>query len=115
MIMKEFSGDGVDREFLLVPDDLELLADGADCTRVAMRVTDQFDNVRPLASDPIVLTLEGPGELIGDNPFALVGGRGAVWIRSKEVPGTIRLRAKHPRLGEKVVEVRVDQAPPELV
>ncbi|MFZ0806504.1 MAG: hypothetical protein WAN03_09995 [Candidatus Sulfotelmatobacter sp.] len=31
----------------------------------------------------IVLELDGEGELIGDNPFALTGGVGAVWVRAK--------------------------------
>jgi beta-galactosidase len=101
------SGVGADQKFVLLPDDTELMADGADTTRVVMRVTDSYGNVRPFANDPIELTLEGPGELIGDNPFALFGGRGAVWIRAKETAGTVKLTAKHPRLGEQVVVVKV--------
>lgn len=31
---------------------------------------------------PLSDRLEGPAELIGDNPFALIGGTGAVWIRA---------------------------------
>ncbi len=104
---KMMSGVGADQKFVLLPDDAELVADGADTTRVVMRVTDTFGNVRPFANDPIELTLEGPGELIGDNPFALFGGRGAVWIRAKETAGVVKLTAKHPRLGEQVVVVNV--------
>ena len=36
------------------------------------------------------MTLTGPGELIGENPFAVAGGTGAVWIRAKHSAGTIR-------------------------
>ncbi len=107
VVTKMMSGVGADQKFVLLPDDTELMADGADTTRVVMRVTDSFGNVRPFANDPIELTLEGPGELIGDNPFALFGGRGAVWIRAKETAGTVKLTAKHPRLGEQVVVVKV--------
>jgi beta-galactosidase len=112
---RNMSGSGVDRKFALLPDDLELVADGADTTRIVMRVTDEFGNIRPYANDPIVLTLSGPGELIGDNPFALVGGRGAVWIRSTETPGTVTLTAKHPRLGQQVVSINVGAAATEAV
>ncbi|MGB8601071.1 MAG: hypothetical protein WCD42_02630, partial [Rhizomicrobium sp.] len=94
-----FSGQGADKKFELKPDDVELIADGADATRVVLRVTDEFGNIRPLANDPIIFALEGPAELIGDNPFGLVGGTGAVWVRAKETPGVVRLTAKHPRLG----------------
>ena len=44
--------------------------------------------MRTYANDPISFTLEGPAELIGDNPFALIGGTGAVWVRAKEQAGT---------------------------
>ena len=42
-------------------------------TRVVFRVTDEFGAIRPYSNDPIVLSLEGPAEIVGDNPFALVG------------------------------------------
>jgi len=105
-----YSGLGVDRKFEAVADDAELVADGADATRVVLRVTDEFGNVRPYASDPIVLELEGPADVIGDNPFALFGGVGAVWIRAREQPGTARLTAIHPRLGSKTVELAITAA-----
>jgi beta-galactosidase len=103
-IVKMISGSGVDRKFVVLPDDNELVADGADSTRVVLRVTDEFGAVRTYANDPITFTLEGPASLIGDNPFAVIGGTGAVWIRAKEEPGSVRLTAKHPRLGEQTVE-----------
>ena len=31
--------------------------------------------------------------IIGDNPFSLVGGTGAIWIRAKEQAGKVRLTA----------------------
>jgi beta-galactosidase len=45
-ISKKLSGRGVDRRFVLAPDDLTLKADGADTTRVVLRVTDEFGAVR---------------------------------------------------------------------
>ncbi len=115
VISRSFSGDGANHVFALAADDTTLVADGADTTRVVLRVTDQFGNVRPLAEDAIVLSLDGPAELIGDNPFVLTGGTGAVWVRAKEQPGMVRLTAAHPRLGAQVVEFRLTQAPAELV
>ncbi|MGA8939708.1 MAG: glycoside hydrolase family 2 TIM barrel-domain containing protein [Acidobacteriaceae bacterium] len=112
---KTLSGSGVDREFVLLPDDTALVADGADTTRVVLRVTDEFGATRTYANDPIVMTLEGPAELIGENPFALIGGTAAVWIRAKETPGLVRLTAKHPRLGTKSVEIKVTGAQMEAV
>ena len=112
---KTLSGLGVDQKFTLTPDDKDLHADGADATRVVMRVTDEFGATRTYANDPIVFTLEGPATLIGDNPFSLIGGTGAVWIRTKEQAGVVRLTAKHPRLGSQAIEFHLSAVPPETV
>jgi len=103
VISKSLSGRGVNRKFVLLPDDKSLMADGSDTTRVVLRVTDEFDAVRTYADDPIVFTLEGPAKLIGDNPFSLVGGTGAIWVRASEQAGSVRLTARHPHLGSQSV------------
>jgi beta-galactosidase len=115
VIVKKYSGKGIDQKFTLLPDDKSLIADGADTTRVVLRVTDEFDAIRPFANDAVKFELEGPAELIGDNPFALIGGTGAVWIRAKEQTGTVRLTATHPVLGKQQVEFEVAAAAPEVV
>ncbi len=112
---KKLSGKGVDTKFLLLPDDTEVFADGADSTRIVMRVTDEFGNVCPFANDSIKFELEGPAEILGDNPFSLIGGTGAIWIRAQERPGMVRLRAIHPSLGSQQVEIRIAPATDELV
>jgi beta-galactosidase len=114
VIAKNYSGKGVDSKFSVLPDDTKLIADGADSTRVVLRVSDEFGAIRPFASDAIQLELEGPAEIIGDNPFALVGGTGAVWIRAKNEPGNVKLTATHPKLGRQVIEIETSPAEPEL-
>ena len=115
VIVKKYSGKGLDQKFTLLPDDTSLIADGADSTRVVLRVTDEFGAIRPFANDAIKFELEGPAELIGDNPFALIGGTGAVWIRAKEQAGTARLTATHPLLGKQQVQFEIAAAAPEAV
>jgi beta-galactosidase len=115
VITRQYSGKGVDTKFALLPDDTTLLADGADTTRVVLRVTDEFDAIRPFANDAIQFEINGPAEIIGDNPFALVGGTGAVWIRAKEQAGTVRLTATHPQLGKQQVDLTIEAAAPEVV
>ena len=110
VVTKMMSGRGADRQLLVEPDDLELLGDGIDATRVVLKVTDEFGAVRPLANAAISLSLSGPGEIIGENPFSLFGGVGAVWIKTKEAAGVIRLTAKHPTLGAKTVDLVVKDA-----
>jgi beta-galactosidase len=99
----------------MLPDDRTLRADGADTTRVVLRVTDEFDAIRTYANDPIIFTLSGPAEIIGDNPFALIGGTGAIWVRAKEQSGVVRLTGKHPRLGAQTIEFTLLAVPDEAV
>jgi beta-galactosidase len=113
VISKCLSGTGVDAKFLLLPDDVELIADGADSTRVVLRVTDEFGSVRPFANDAVRFELEGPARIIGDNPFSLIGGTGALWIRAQEKPGKVTLKAVHPQLGEQQVEIQIMATPEE--
>jgi beta-galactosidase len=115
VITKTMSGRGVDAKFALCADDRELAADGADATRVVVRVTDEFGAIRTYANDPITFAVDGPVKLIGDNPMALVGGVCAVWIRAGEFAGTAQLTAKHPRLGEQSVNFTLAAGPEEVV
>jgi beta-galactosidase len=114
VISKTLPGNDYDRQLHVEPDDTELAGDGIDCTRVVLRVTNEHNGARPFSSGAVALRLEGPGEIIGENPFSLVSGVGAVWVRSQEAAGTIRLYARHQYLGEKMVEIRVKAAAAEL-
>ena len=115
VISKRYSGKGTDQQFVVLPDDTELIADGADTTRVVLRMNDQYGAIRPFASDAIVLELEGPATLIGDNPATLIGGAVAVWVRSGEQAGTVTLRAKPLRGRAKEVSFTLAAAEAELV
>ena len=109
------SGSGKDADLKVLPDHRELEGDGRDATRVVLLITDEYGNIRPFASGPVSLTLTGPGELIGENPFGLAGGGGAVWIKAKQAAGLIRLTAKHPYLPTRTVEIQVSPVPAEQV
>jgi beta-galactosidase len=115
VIVRRYSGRGIDQQFSVLPDDTRLFADGADTTRVVLRVTDEFGAIRSLAGDAIQLNIEGPAEIVGNNPFALVGGTGAVWLRAKEQAGKVRLTALHPALGKRQVDFEIVAAPSEAV
>jgi beta-galactosidase len=115
VIAKSYSGRGIDQQFSVLPDDAQLVGDGADTTRVVLRVSDEFGAIRSFANDAIQLEIEGPAEIIGDNPFALVGGTGAVWVRAKEQAGRVRLTATHPILGKRQVAIEITASVPEAV
>jgi beta-galactosidase len=109
------SGSGSDDVLVVRPDDAELDGDGRDATRVVLAVTSQRGELRPFATGAIEFALTGPGEIVGENPFSLVGGAGAVWVRSKEGAGVIKLEAHHQYLGKQTVEIRVRAVEAELV
>jgi beta-galactosidase len=115
MITKMMSGRGADRQLLIMPDENGLIGDGIDATRVVLKVTDEYGSIRPLANAAIQLSLTGPGEIIGENPFSLFGGVGAVWIRTKQGAGEIRLTAKHPTLGSETTSILVRAPRPTLI
>jgi beta-galactosidase len=106
VIARTFPARSTDAQLHVEPDDLELLADGSDATRVVLRVTDAEGNRRPFATGAISLDIHGPAVLVGENPFAVAGGVGAVWIRATEEAGEITLTARHPYLGERRVTLR---------
>jgi len=112
---RTLGGSGTDEQFTLKPDDLELDGDGCDATRVVFAIRGAEGTLRPFATGAIALDLTGPGEIIGENPFALSGGAGAIWVRSKEGSGVIKLEARHQYLGKQTVEIRVRGVDPEWV
>ncbi|MCS6834413.1 MAG: glycoside hydrolase family 2 protein [Anaerolineae bacterium] len=97
------------KQLILRADDDALLADGADMTRVAFLVADAYGNPLPYAVKVVTLTLDGPqgAELIGDNPFPLVGGQAALYLRAGHTSGVAVVRAQADRLPPAEIRVRI--------
>jgi beta-galactosidase len=94
----------------VVFDDDEIAGDGVDATRLVFRAVDRYGAPRPYVTGQLALSVEGPGVLVGDNPFdfAAAGGVGAVWIRSLPgQAGTVMVSVSHPSLGRVVARVQV--------
>ncbi len=88
------AADGVPKRFELVADDSTLNADGSDMTRVVFRITDQYGNRLPFSTSVIQFDIKGEGDLVGENPFPLIGGQAAVYVRTRTTPGTITLTGR---------------------
>ena len=80
-----------------------LVADGSDFVVVVAEVTDDSGHVRRLAKELVRFTVEGEGELIGDesieaNPRPVEFGSAPILVRSTRRAGRIRVRAEvaHP-------------------
>ena len=76
-----------------------LTANGSDFIVVVAEVTDDNGNVRRLAKENIVFTVEGEGEIIGDetihaNPRPVEFGSAPLLVRSTRNPGKIKVTAK---------------------
>lgn len=76
-----------------------LVADGSDFIVVVAEVTDDSGNVRRLAKENIVFSVEGEGRIIGDatigaNPRAVEFGSAPVLIRSTRTAGKIIVKAR---------------------
>ncbi len=100
LIERKFAKDPHPVALLLEPDDDRLFAQGEgeawDATRIVLRLVDHFGNHLPFAFDPVRISIEGPGILVGPAEFALMGGASAFWLRATG-EGTIHVVAKTPR------------------
>jgi len=83
-----------------LPQKLELFTDtdylfsnGSDMTRLVFRITDEYGNPLPYATTIVNFKLEGEADLIGDNPFLLIGGQGAVYLKARHQKGKVTISA----------------------
>lgn len=107
-LSRSFSSDHASDRFFARADDRELKSDGADATRLVFGVADKFGAARAFAGGEVTVSINGPGTILGDNPFNLAdtGGTGAVWIRSVSgQPGRITVNLAHAALGKTAVEI----------
>jgi beta-galactosidase len=109
-LSRSLSSDPSKDQLSLKADDSELTGDGSDATRLVFRVVDKFGAPRLFGGGSVSFEVKGPATIVGDNPFDLAesGGSAAVWVRT--LPGrtgSVRITAKHSKLGRKSVDIRV--------
>lgn len=76
-----------------------LIADGSDFVVVVAEVTDDNGNVKRLAKDNILFSVEGEGVIVGDasigaNPRAVEFGSAPVIVKSTKNAGKIKIKAQ---------------------
>jgi len=103
------SSNRLPKKLELTTDTEILFADGADMTRLVFRITDEFGNPSPYATSIVEFELNGEADLIGDNPFLLIGGQGALFIKARHQAGTVTVHARVKGLPE--VSVSLDMIP----
>lgn len=110
VLSRSFSSDRSRDQLSLLVDDRELNSSVSDATRLAFAAVDEFGAPRAFVTGEVTLHIEGPGEIVGDNPFQIGdnGGSGAVWVKpASGANGVIRIQAAHPVLGTKSVSIQV--------
>ncbi|MDO9085159.1 MAG: glycoside hydrolase family 2 TIM barrel-domain containing protein [Anaerolineaceae bacterium] len=85
----------------------QLMADGSDIARVAFTITDEFGNPLPYARNIITFKLEGEADLIGENPFPMIGGQAAIYVRARRKSSLITITAQTPGLSEVKVFLKI--------
>jgi beta-galactosidase len=89
----------------------QLYADGADMTRLIFRITDEFGNPLPYATKVVTFELEGDADLIGENPFPLIGGQAALYVKARHQTGSVVVRAQASGLPGASVALEIVPAP----
>ncbi|KQW56656.1 MULTISPECIES: glycoside hydrolase family 2 TIM barrel-domain containing protein [unclassified Ensifer] len=83
--------DPVPATLEVVADDTELRACEKDAVRVVVRALDQCGNLLPYFEEPVLLSLDGPGRIIGPSEHTLKGGATGFWIEAGEAKGKLEL------------------------
>ena len=95
---QRIAADGLPHALELFADDSALRADGADMTRLVFRIVDRYGNRLPYTNQSVSFEVDGPADLIGENPFAIMGGQAALYVKARHEPGMVTIRATTPRL-----------------
>ena len=104
---QRIAADGLPHKLVLAADHNALHADGADMTRLVFKIVDRYGNRLPYTNQVVSFAVDGPADLIGENPFALIGGQAALYLRARHQPGTVTVYAQTPRLEPAVVTLTI--------
>jgi beta-galactosidase len=85
--------DKLPKALTLTADDAALDADGADMTRLVFALVDGEGARLPHTHAVVEFTVEGEADLFGVNPFPLVGGQAALYLRARHTPGVVNVQA----------------------
>jgi beta-galactosidase len=109
---QRLDSDGQAAALLLEADDDFLQNDGIDMTRLVFKIVDKYGNVLPYLNRVVSFEVDGPGSLIGENPFALIGGQAAVYLKAGQQAGKVTITASTPRLKPVSVTIELTPHPP---
>lgn len=107
VLRRRYGSDARPEALRAEADDDRLSSADWDCTRIVLRLLDQYGNLCPFVSEAIEIVIEGPGSVIGPRRIALSGGCIGFWVRTEGRAGRIRVTASSPRFISNSVEIEV--------
>ena len=97
------SGNPLATTLQVQADDLELLADEKDATRVIVRALDQVGRLLPFLDDIATISVTGAAKLLGPDQLMFKGGLTGFWVETTGERGTITVTVTTRRLGSKTL------------
>ena len=91
----------------IVPDATDLVAGEKDCVRVIVRALDQCGNLLPYFDDPMEISLDGPGRIVGPELVMLKGGVAGLYIEAGDAQGQLTLTARCRPFADQTVTFKV--------
>lgn len=105
---KEF---GAPVALALEADRPNITADGADLSRIVVTAVDTNGTPVDTCNAAVSFSVEGIGQLIGENPVKLRAGKMIILARSGFIPGDLSITAKADGLRGTEVKVRMESVP----
>lgn len=94
----------------LTADPMKLSANGGDFSRVIAEIVDENGTYIPHTTNRIQFTIEGPGTLIGENPFRAQSGVAMNLAKVQLKSGTIAVTAASDGLASGTVSIEVGES-----
>jgi beta-galactosidase len=107
VVRRQYGSDTRPERLAAEADDAILSSADWDCTRVVLRLLDQYGNLCPFVNEAVEIEIEGAGAVIGPRRLPLPGGCIGFWVRTEGRAGKIRLWAVGNRFSSNIVEIEV--------
>lgn len=96
-------------------EDRALKADGSDLIRLQVSVLDKNGMIVEKQTSPLSFTIEGPGQLIGENPVNLIAGQHIILVQSGYKTGNLTVTASACGLTSDPVTIKIVKADDDML
>ena len=93
VVRRHLPADPLPTTLEIAADDTELRAGEKDTVRVILRALDQGGNVLSFFDDPVEVSLQGPGRIVGPSLLSFKGGAVGVYVEAGNEAGHLTLSA----------------------